>query len=203
VSGRGESATSPRRITAAEKRKLAFERRRDGLTFEQVAQSPIDPRGGDMRPLYPGKNGRQRAHEAVMTVMRELARDTEGLAREYRALELARLDKQRMALNAEAGPSRQVACPECGHTMWRETNVAAHVALLKLSERTSKYLGLDASDVTDQRLVQLYERQVNLAHEAMIAGMELAGIPADKQREVLEHAGAHLREVADAGTEED
>jgi len=193
VSGRGEPKTSPRRITAEQRRKRAVELRLAGLTFEQIAASPTSP--GDPRPLFPGRSGRQRAHDAVSQAMQTAAKETRGRAHELRALELARLDQLQVSLWPMTRPARPVACDECGHTLFREPDLQATGTVLKLMDSRAKYEGLYASDEADGRMVSLLEQQVALAQRAMIGAMERAGIPPEQQREVLEYAADILREA--------
>jgi hypothetical protein len=196
AAGKGEPKTSPRRITAAARRKRAVELRIMGLTFEQIAAAPTSDT--DARPLYP-TNGRQRAHEAVMTEMAELAKSTRGMTAELRQIELARLDQLQVSMWPSTRPTRRVECPECHHVLWREPDQGATQTVLRIMERRAKYEGLDASDEADGRMVSLMEQQAALAHRAMVGAMDRAGISPEKQREVLEHAADIFREVEEAG----
>lgn len=47
-----------------------------------------------------------------------------------------------------------------------------------------------------ERMVRLHEREAALAHEAMVAGLDAAGITGEVRRQVLSGAAKHLRLVA-------
>ena len=196
--GRGESRTSPARISAAQRRARAIELRAMGLTFEQVAASPTSP--SDPRPLYPGKNGRQRAFDAVDGEMKRAAQASLGKADRLRELELLRLDQLQVAQWPSTRPVRPVRCPnpDCGRVLYREPDPAATGAVLKIMDRRAKLAGLDASDAADERMIDLMQEQVMLARHALVGAMERAGLPAEQQREVLNHVGDILREVDEA-----
>lgn len=193
--GRGEPQSSPRRVTAAEKRLRAIELRKAGMSYEQIAKQPISP--GDSRPLFPGRDGRKRAFEAVNAALEQLAREANGRARELRALEIARLDDMEVAITPSTRPMKVVRCPEegCHGVMWREPDVAAVAARIRLGERRSKLEGLDATDRNDERITDLLEQQVKLAHRAIVGAMDRAGVPDQQQREVLSHFAEILREA--------
>lgn len=135
-----ESKTSPRRVSAAERRNRALQLRLAGATFQQIADTKLEP--GSDRTLY--KN-RQRAHEAVMVALTEQAKDTAGKGAELKALELARLDSMQVGLWPATRPTKRVTCDECGHTMWREVDKDAIDRVLKIMAQRSRYLGLDAT----------------------------------------------------------
>lgn len=78
----GESKTSPRRLAAAERRRLALEDRKYGATYRQIAE----------RRGYASASG---AYKAVMTGLRETQQEPADAVRQ---LELARLDTLMMAL---------------------------------------------------------------------------------------------------------
>lgn len=202
MSGRGESKTSPRRVTAAERALRAVELRKAGMSYEQIATQPIS--ATDKRQLYPGKDGRKRAFDAVNGHLMQLARDTRGRVEELRALEIARLDDMEVAITPSTRPARAVRCPEegCRGVMWREPDVAAVNARLRLGERRSKLEGLDATDVNDARMVELLEEQVALTHRGLVTAMDRAGVPDTMQREVLSHFADALREAEEAAEDE-
>lgn len=191
--GRGESKASPRRISAAERRNLAVQRKIAGMSYEEIAASPISRE--DPTPLYPGEHGRKRAWEAVNKVMNDVVRETRGHTEELRAIELMTLDTMQKAQFPSVLPRRAVKCPECEHTLWREPDQGAANTVLRIMERRAKYTGIDASDEADERLVALMEKQVALANRALVEAMERAGISPEVQREVLDHAGDILREA--------
>jgi hypothetical protein len=87
----GESSSSPRRITATEKRCEALELRKGGATFEQIARAV-------------GYSGRGAACNAVQ---RELAALPRTPAQELLTLELERLD----ALQRRSGRRRSKVIP--------------------------------------------------------------------------------------------
>lgn len=193
MAGKGEARTSPRRLSSAQRRLRAFELKKAGLSYEKIAATPTSTE--DPTPLYPGPNGRKRAQEAVAAHMRELAKETDGVARELRALELARLDELQVSLWPSTRPVRAVYCPEagCHGVMYREVDHDSVRSVLQVMQRRAKYVGLDASDVNDGRVVALMEQQVALARQAVAYGMEQAGLAPEVQREVLEHAATFLR----------
>lgn len=174
------------------KRLRAIQLRIGGATFEQIANTPIDPENGDNRPMY---TSRQMAHKAVSDALRETARETAEAGAELAALELQRLDSMHVSLWPGARPSRAVTCTHCNATMWREPDLGAVGRLLEISKRRSALLGIDAADLNDERMVALLEEQTALTRTAVSAAMEKAGVPADKQREVMQHAAAFLREA--------
>jgi hypothetical protein len=189
----GEARTSARRVTAKIKQDRALAMRIAGATYDQIARTPISE--DDPRPLY---SSRQRAHEAVSKALEALARESEGKTAELRALELARLESMQVALWPSTRPSRPVKCPECDYVLYREPDQGAVDRIVRIMERRSKYLKLDGSDETDDRMVALLEQQVSLAQQALVKAMERAGLSPAVQREVLEHAADILRE-ADEG----
>lgn len=198
---RGEPQTSPRRISAAQRRERAVELRLAGATFKQIAAAPASP--DDPSPLYPGENGHVRAHEAVMAAMRDQAKAIRDKTAELRQLELNRLDQMQVSLWPSTRPTRPVYCPErdrtgCVGVMYREVDHDAVRGVLQIMQRRTKYLRLDADDEDSGRMVALLEQQAALAQQALVGAMERAGIPPEVQREVLAHAGDILRE-ADAG----
>lgn len=92
--GRGESSTSERRLTAAERGRQALELRKAGATFDDIA----------------GKLGyadRGCAYRAVRKALKETLREP---ADEVRKLEAERLDKLQLALWASAlrGDTRSI-----------------------------------------------------------------------------------------------
>lgn len=141
----GESKTSARRIDSAERRRKALQMRLAGASYDQIARSPRG--GGDDRPMY---SSRQRAHEAVSSTLKEIAADSKGSAEELRALELARLESMQVSLWPSTRPSKEVRCEGCGAVMWREPSLDAIDRVIKILERRSKYLGLDAGGRADQ-----------------------------------------------------
>ncbi|MCW2900946.1 MAG: hypothetical protein JWO67_3211 [Streptosporangiaceae bacterium] len=190
-----EARNSPRRISARVKRLRAVQLKIAGATYQQIADTPTDAANGDMRALYPN---RQRAFEAVDAALKETAKETEGSASELRELELQRLDSLHMSLWPATRPSRAVNCEQCGSTLWRDTDLQAIGRVLDVMKRRASLAGLDAADTTDERLVNVLQQQVDLASQAMLGAMEKAGIPAEKQREVMGHAAALLREADQA-----
>lgn len=194
--GQGEPKTSPRRVTAKQKRLRAVRLRMGGATYEQIAQAPCDPENGDMRPLY---SSRQMAHKVVTEALREIAKETDGASVELRALEVQRLDSMHMSLWPGSQPTVRVRCPECDHTLWREPDQHAIGKLLEIQKRRAALLGLDAVDQADNRLLELLEQQAEeqaeTAHQAMIGGMQRAGLTPEMQREVMTHVTTLLREA--------
>lgn len=77
-----ESASSPRRIDAAEKRTRALQLRKAGATYDQIAQQV-------------GYENRGNAYRAVMQELKELPKDD---AAEVLTLEVERLDQLLVAL---------------------------------------------------------------------------------------------------------
>lgn len=109
-----ETATSPRRTAARQRRQRAVELRVEGATFDQIS---IDL--GCTRSA---------AWKMVQREIDEIVRDTRTAAAELRALELARLDSALQAIwsNVEAG------------------HLGAIDRLIRISERRARLLGLDA-----------------------------------------------------------
>jgi hypothetical protein len=107
-----ESASSQRRIEAAEKRREALKLRKAGATYDQIAE----------RLKYANRSG---AQKAVMAELRALPRDD---AKEVLQLEIERLDAMLLAY-------------------WpgvMKGNVRSGEIVVRLMERRSKLLGLDA-----------------------------------------------------------
>lgn len=208
MSGKGESPTSPRRLSVAGRRRRAVELRKTGLNFYQIADAPEDPKNPNGPVMYQGDNGHKRAQEDVAAALREIRKDTDGDARDLRTLELLRLDALQVSLTPATLPRRPVSCPDpgdlgCRGVLWREVDNTAVQNVLRISERRSKFLGLDASDVNDGRMVDLLEEQVAMAHGALVEGMVRAGVPAETQREVLEHVADVLREQEAHGRDDE
>jgi hypothetical protein len=185
------SGATARRLRDAERRRIAVQLARAGRTFSEIAAHP----GPDGGPLYSSK---QSAHRAVMDEVRKAAG---APAAELRALELARLDELHAASWPEAtNPGEAVHCPnDCGGVLWRSVSHAAVRSVLRTMERRAALAGLDARHDLDRRTVELLEAQVELAHKAMMRGLQRAGLSPDTQRMVLEHVGAELRELDEHG----
>lgn len=140
-----EAKTSARRIDSAERRKKALQLRLAGASYDQIARTPRA--ADDPRPMY---SSRQRAHEAISVALKEIAKESRGSAEELRALELARLESMQVSLWPSTRPSKAVTCDECGNVMWREPSLEAIDRVIKILERRSRYLGLDAGGAADQ-----------------------------------------------------
>lgn len=189
----GKSA--PGRFAARERVALALQLRRDGATFDQVA-AHIGPDG---RRLYSSKQAAARA------VLRELRRIPKEQADEARALELGRLDALHRAVWPEAttpaGPVRcgecdvQVKCPECGRGAHRGPNLHAANTVIRVSERRAGLLGLDFSDRTAARAVQVLDEQAQMTGRALMVAIDRAGLPDDTARALLGHLADALREI--------
>lgn len=80
--GRGESETSPRRLTANDRQKLALQLRRGGATYDDIAT----------QCGYRGKAG---AYKAIKTALAETLQEP---ADELRKLENERMDRALLAL---------------------------------------------------------------------------------------------------------
>lgn len=94
ASGRGESATSPRRLTANERQAKALALRKSGLTYEAIAEQL-------------GYSSREGARKAIETALRNTIQEP---ADELRRLECERLDAMLAALwwRVEAGHPQAV-----------------------------------------------------------------------------------------------
>jgi hypothetical protein len=150
----GESASSQRRIEAAERRREALKLRKAGATYDQIAD----------RLGYANKSG---AQKAVMAELRALPRDD---ARDVLALEIERLDSMLLAY----WPSVLK-----GH-------VRSGEIVIRLMERRSKLLGLDATESI--------QRDQGVAEaKAMLTGV------ADGLRELYQAQGLGERHVSEAG----
>jgi hypothetical protein len=168
-----------------------------GATLQQIADTPTS--ADDPTPLYTSK---QRAHEAVQTALREIQKENRGQAENLRALELARLDSMQVALWPGTRATKAIRCEgtcqcgaKCNYVLYREPDQGAVDRVLKIQERRAKYVpSLDVGNANEERLVQIQEHQVALAHQAMVEAMGRAGIPPEQQREVLEYAAEFLRE---------
>lgn len=114
-SGRGESKTSPRRVNAQARAYQAMKLRRDGLTYQQIA----DKLG------YKAANG---AYSAVRRVLDKIDGETKEIARDIRMMEFSRLDCAHEAIFPKV----------------QDGNLEAIKTMLKLMERRSKLMGLDA-----------------------------------------------------------
>src|SRR4051812_2613265 len=111
-----DPATSPKRVTDAQRRRRALLMRQAGIPYEAIA-AVLDEDG---RPLY---SSRQAAHRAVQTELRAITRTP---ATELRGVELSRLERMHQAVWPEASQARQVVrCPNCEHELWREVNLSA------------------------------------------------------------------------------
>ena len=95
--GSGESLTSPRRLTAAERQRQALELRKAGVTFETIATQL-------------GYRNRSGAYKAVMSALRRTLQEP---ADEVRRLELERLDALLLALWSQARQGHQGAIDRC------------------------------------------------------------------------------------------
>ena len=116
------------RASAAERRLKAFELRKAGLSYKQI---------GDALGV-----SESMACKDVHKILRDLAEKTEGHAREYRQLELERVD----ALMAPLWPrarGRRVTNPDTGVVEDIPPDLKAMDRLMRLMERRAKLLGLD------------------------------------------------------------
>lgn len=111
----------PKDFDILDRRRRALELRKEGLTFEAIAEIVADE---FKLPNY----SRPRAYDDVSFSLAELAREYRGEAESLRQLELERLDTLQNALwpAATNGDDRAIG------------------AIMKLMERRSKLLGLDA-----------------------------------------------------------
>jgi hypothetical protein len=102
----------PRKVRRAEQVLVSLQLRATGATYGQIAKAI--------------SVSRSKAYRLVGAAMAELAQESQETAAEVRRLELYRLDRLRLALDAKRSDPR---CAE---------------VLLKISERTAKLHGLDA-----------------------------------------------------------
>lgn len=111
---RNKNQSSPQTIEAKERAAKALQFRKEGLTFDEIAEQV-------------GYKSKQSAHDAVMRAIKEIIREP---VNELVTLDLERLDVlwQIQYLNAQAG------------------DVQALNACMKIMERKSKLLGLDAPE---------------------------------------------------------
>lgn len=129
--GQGESLTSPRRLEARERAVKALQLRKEGWTYDEIAREK-DANGN---PLY---RDRRTAHMAVTALLYSTAQEP---ADEVRQLELQRLD---MLLNK--------LMPGINEGVPSSVSVA-----IRLMERRSKLLGLDAPERTEIEIkIDLY-----------------------------------------------
>lgn len=108
------SATSARRIAAAERRRQAVELRRTGASYAQIGTALGITRG--------------RAHKAVMEALEEVAQETRDETERLKALELERLDRLQYGIWRAA----------------QNGNLGAVDRALKIMARRAALLGLDA-----------------------------------------------------------
>lgn len=112
-------AGSPKRVTAAERKRLAVELRKAGATFEEIAGTL----GADGRPLFSNKGN---AYRAVEQALKESVREP--------ALQLIELEVQRLDLMLRA--------------LWPQVvsgKLGAVDRALRVAERRARLLGLDAA----------------------------------------------------------
>lgn len=113
-----EPQASARRVQGAENKQRALELRKAGATYEQIGQQL-------------GMT-RQSAHKAVKTALESIAKESSEEAAEVLVLELERLDQMLTGLWVSA----------------RQGNVASVDRVLRIMERRSRLLGLDADSTT-------------------------------------------------------
>ena len=106
--------TSDRTITAAERRKKALEFRKAGMTYEQIA--------GELGVTTAA------AYKSVMVALKAIREKQDEAAEDVLALEIERLDIMLMGIMPQA----------------RRGNQGAIDRVLRIMDRRSKYLGLDA-----------------------------------------------------------
>ncbi|NJM47941.1 MAG: hypothetical protein HC860_18680 [Alkalinema sp. RU_4_3] len=115
--------TDPKNLQVIERRQRAVELRKSGMTLEQVAdQIAADPRFGV--PNY----GASSAYDDVRRALDQLNSECSLTTAQYRQLELERLDHMQWALQ----PKIDVG------------NTRAIEAAIKINDRRSKLLGLEA-----------------------------------------------------------
>jgi len=121
-----ESIASSRRILAAERRKKAMDMRRDGASYEDIAAA-----------LGIAKST---AHKTVTKGLIKTRQDTSEMADEVRTLELLRLDEYHEKLRPKV----------------EKGDVQAIMACIKIQDRRSKYLGLDApTEIKQEGIIEL------------------------------------------------
>lgn len=109
-----KSKTGREKISTAERRRLALELRRSGLSFDRIGQQL--------------GISRQAAHSHVTKALEKLAGEIDDRADELRAMELERLDRILLGCYQAAAGG----------------NLKAIDRVIKISERRAKLLGLDA-----------------------------------------------------------
>lgn len=109
-----ESKNSRRKALAADRSRQALELRMAGATYSRIASALGITKGA--------------AHKAVARAMEAVRAESDEVAEAYRDLELARLDRMQMGLWNQA----------------RSGDLAAVDRVLRIMERRSKLLGLDA-----------------------------------------------------------
>jgi DNA-binding CsgD family transcriptional regulator len=131
---RGDCKTGRRKVTAAERRGKAFELRKAGLSYQKI---------GDQLGIT-----RQAAHSLVTNALRQLNEKTAEDAAELTRLELERLDDCQAVVV---------------HEMRTGNRLAAVDRLLRIQERRSKLLGLDAPERLAVREQGVYQHEHKLA----------------------------------------
>ena len=196
------NTTTTARIRAAERRRIALQLRADGLTYQAIA----DHVAPDGERLFAS---RQSAARAIARELRDIPAEE---ADAVRAIELVRLDELHANVWPEAtrpgGPllceehAVPVECPECGAHAHKPVNLQAINGALRIAERRASLLGLDYTDRTERRAVEILEWQASLTHNAMTYGLEQAGLDATTTRTVFEHAAAYYRALEEDDAED-
>lgn len=185
---RGESATSPRRVSTAIRRGKALQMRLDGARYQEIA----DTLG------YSSKSS------AIVDVQRALVATTREPADEVRALELQRLDMMWQAVLEVLRQSHVVV--NNGRVIYLGDEpltdygpvLAAIDRLLKIQERRAKYLGLDAAKQFEVVTVDAIDSQIR----ALTAELERAAEAAGEDEDAGEFDGVEAAEAgAAAGAE--
>lgn len=115
----GNAPTAPRRVTASDRRRRALELRMAGSSFADIGAAL--------------EISKQAAHQLVTAALRDIEAKTVETTDELRRLELERLDKMLIKV------WQQVA----------QGNLGAVDRALRIMERRSRLLGLDAPTKTD------------------------------------------------------
>lgn len=147
----GESKTSPRRLKAADRHRLALKDRKYGATYAQIAQ----------RRGYASASG---AYKAVMTGLRETLEEPADAVRQ---LELARLDTLMMASWPAALQGNWLAFDRVLRVMERRARylgldaparLAVDVTLLNRVAEALEAVGVSPADAFNDLLAVLAEQ---------------------------------------------
>lgn len=174
--GKGESKVSAQRVATAERDAEACRLRVAGSTLEEIknAINGIEEEG---KPKYPPYRDEAHVYTQILTRIRNLPREA---AEDIRTIELERLDDLQKRLWSQ---------------MLEKKDFNLVDKILKILDRRSKYLGLDADFNLREREVAIAEAQALMLEKVIDGALGDAGLDPEQLAAVREALPKHLRKV--------